>query len=93
MMFPPVIPLRADLTQGTMKLLYGDSLDMTFFALTDLDQELLFLLNGHMENGIPVDWWLIGPDDEVFERRHIKYGFKLKDAFKNSRDITMQREK
>ncbi len=88
MMFPPVIPLRADLTQGTMKLLYGDSLDMTFFALKDLDQELLFLLNGHMENGIPVDWWLVGPDDEIFERRHIKYGFKLKDAFKHSKDMT-----
>ncbi|NVM04737.1 MAG: hypothetical protein HWN67_20625 [Candidatus Helarchaeota archaeon] len=88
MIFPPVLPLRADLTQGTMKLLYGDSLDMTFFIITDLEQELLFLLNGHMESGVPVDWWIVGPDDEILERRHLKYGFKLKDAFKHTKDIT-----
>ncbi|NVM04736.1 MAG: hypothetical protein HWN67_20620 [Candidatus Helarchaeota archaeon] len=88
MIFPPVLPLRSDLTQGTMKLLYGDSLDMTFYALADLDQELIFLLNGHIENGVPVDWWVVGPEDDLLERRHLKYGFKLKDAFKHSKDMT-----
>ncbi|MHA1384041.1 MAG: hypothetical protein ACTSR3_09855 [Candidatus Helarchaeota archaeon] len=88
MMFPPVIPLRADLTQGTMKLLYGDSLDMTFYAIADFDKELFFLLNGHIENGVPVDWWVVGPEDDLLERRHMKYGYKLKDAYKHTKDMT-----
>ncbi len=88
MLFPPVVPLRADLTQGTTKLLYGDSLDITFYAMNDLDQELVFLFNGHVENGVPVDWWVVGPEDDLLERRHIKYGFKLKDAYKHSKDMT-----
>ena len=64
MLFPPVVPLRADLTQGTNKLLFGESLDVTFYVMNDVDQELVFLFNGHIEHGVPVDWWVVGPDDD-----------------------------
>ncbi|MDD1776769.1 MAG: hypothetical protein LUQ65_01265, partial [Candidatus Helarchaeota archaeon] len=37
------------------------------------------ILNGHSEDGIPVDWWVAGPDDELLQRRHIKLGFKIKE--------------
>ena len=29
--YPPIMPMRADLSQGTMKLLYGEAADITFF--------------------------------------------------------------
>ena len=62
--YPPVMALRSDLSQGTMKLLYGESADITFFVINDINLDLFFCLNCHMEDGIPVDWWLVGPDDE-----------------------------
>ncbi len=79
LLFPPVLPIRGDLSQGGLKLVYGDSCDITFVICDDINQEVLLLLNGHCEDGIPVDWWLIGQDDETMERRHQKYGYKLKE--------------
>ena len=35
MIFPPVSAQRGDLTQGSMKLLYGDSVDLTFIVMDD----------------------------------------------------------
>ena len=87
--FPPVIPLRADLTQGSTRLLFGDSMSVTFIVLNDMNQEIFFLFNGHIENGIPVDWWVAGPQDELLQRRHLKYGFEMKDCWKKGgKDFT-----
>ena len=53
--------------------------------------ELSFILNGHLEDGIPVDWFLVGPEDtDVLDRRHPKYGVKLRDLpmkFKGLEDV------
>lgn len=76
--FPPVITIREDLQTGTAKLLYGDSVDTSFLVVDDDSRELLFILNAHIEDGIPVDWWTVGPDDEVLERRHMRLGVKLR---------------
>ena len=38
--FPPVITIRGDLQQGTGKLLYGESNDISFVCLNDLDSEI-----------------------------------------------------
>ena len=76
--FPPVITIREDLQTGTAKLLYGDSVDTSFLVVDDDTREILFLLNTHIEDGIPVDWWSVGPDDEVLDRRHMKLGLKLR---------------
>ncbi|HUX98408.1 MAG TPA: hypothetical protein VMV49_02525 [Candidatus Deferrimicrobium sp.] len=88
MLFPPVGGIRADLQQGTMKLLYGDSCDTTFLVADDISSEVKILLNAHLEDGIPVDWWVAGPDDDLMERRHLKYGFKIRDAPKKIKDMT-----
>ena len=79
MLYPPTVTIRTDLQQGVMKLMYGESCDVSFVALHDNNAEIYALLNAHCEDGIPVDWWIIGPDDELLERRHLKLGLKLKD--------------
>jgi len=86
--YPPVVPLRGDLSQGTMKLLYGVSADITFFVINDLNLDLFFCLNCHMEDGIPTDWWIVGPDDELLQRKHMKLGYKLIDIPKKAKNLT-----
>ncbi len=80
MLFPPVGGIRSDLQQGTMKLLYGDSCDTTFVVTDDISTEVKILLNAHLEDGIPIDWWVAGPDDDLLDRRHLKLGFKIREA-------------
>ncbi|MHA1265418.1 MAG: hypothetical protein ACTSRS_09310 [Candidatus Helarchaeota archaeon] len=80
--FPVVFCIRGDLQAGTTKLLFGESTDTTFILLDDFGEgEIGLMFNCHMEDGIPIDWWLIDRENEpdVLERRHIKLGFKLKD--------------
>ncbi|NVM52144.1 MAG: hypothetical protein HWN66_00485 [Candidatus Helarchaeota archaeon] len=79
-LFPPVISIRGDLAQGTNKLLFGESTDTTFVVLNDAeDGKIFFILNAHCEDGIPVDWWLVRPDDELLDRRHMRLGYKIRD--------------
>lgn len=40
-----------------------------------------------IEDGIPVDWWVIKEDDPFFDRRHMKHGIKLKDIPKKSKNL------
>jgi hypothetical protein len=88
-LFPPVISIRGDLGQGAMKLLFGESIDTTFVTLNDIkDGEIFFILNGHSEDGIPVDWWVAGPDDELLERRHIKLGYKIRELPQKTKNVT-----
>ncbi|MFX0137897.1 MAG: hypothetical protein ACFFDN_29920, partial [Candidatus Hodarchaeota archaeon] len=85
---PPVLAIRSDLQSGTMKLLFGDSGDVTFLVIHDFfEGEIQFALNLHLEEGIPVDWWIIKADDEFFDRRHMKLGIKLKDIQKKSKNL------
>lgn len=91
--FPPRGPIRSDLMRGAMKALYGESVDCSYLVIHDEKREIQTILNGHMENGIPVDWWMIGPEDELLERRHMKLGYKLKDIPKYSKSITQVGEK
>ena len=86
--FPPVLTIRGDLQQGTGKLLYGESNDISFVCINDLTNEVFFILNVHCEDGIPVDWWLAGPNDELLERRHLKYGFKLREVSQKIKSFT-----
>ena len=76
--FPPVISIREDLQTGTAKLLYGESSDCSFVVVDDNSRDILFILNCHIEDGIPIDWWTCGSEDDVLERRHLKLGYKLK---------------
>lgn len=89
----PSLTIRSDLTQGTQKLLAGDSADMTFISLDDVSGEIFCLLNGHLEDGIPVDWWLVRPDDELLDRRHLKLGYKLREIPKRFNNMNKASEK
>ncbi|HUY00615.1 MAG TPA: hypothetical protein VMV49_13735 [Candidatus Deferrimicrobium sp.] len=85
--FPPVITLSVDLQQGVNKLLYGESTSTAFCLVNDITREIAFILCSHQETGIPVDWWVTGPDDELLDRRHIKYGMKLRDIPKKIKSV------
>lgn len=76
---PHVMSVRADLQMGMLKLLFGDSCDISFLILNDSNNEVFHVTNLHAENGIPVDWWLVDSEDELLERRHLKYGYKLRE--------------
>ncbi len=87
-MYPPTVICKSDLLQGTNKLIFGNSVDQSFLCIDDEAEggEILFIENTHTEEGIPVDWWMVGPDDELLDRRHLKYGYKLREfpkKFKN----------
>ena len=87
--FPPLIALRLDLLQGFMKLVFGGSGSMSFFGMDDQDLEITFVMTVHCEDGYPVDWFVIGADinDDVFERRHIKQGMKLRDVPRRAKNM------
>jgi hypothetical protein len=89
----PSLTIRADLIQGTQKLLAGDSADVTFISLDDVTGEIFCLLNGHLEDGIPVDWWLVRPEDELLDRRHLKLGYKLREIPRRFNNIVKASEK
>ncbi|NHI91969.1 MAG: hypothetical protein EAX96_05660 [Candidatus Lokiarchaeota archaeon] len=83
----PSLTIRSDIVHGTQKLLIGDSTDLTFIALDDFSQELFVFLNAHIEDGVPVDWWLVRPDDELLDRRHMKLGIKIREIPKKMKDF------
>ncbi|NVM54900.1 MAG: hypothetical protein HWN66_14445 [Candidatus Helarchaeota archaeon] len=83
----PNVAIRADLLQGASKLFAGESVDLTYIILKHDTQEVFALLNGHLENGLPVDWWFIQPDDELLDRRHMKIGYKLKEIPQRIKDL------
>ncbi|MFX1299203.1 MAG: hypothetical protein ACFFD2_30620, partial [Promethearchaeota archaeon] len=85
--FPPVIYIRSDLQMGTTKLLYGNSTDITFVVVDDAQYDVGLIINGHMENGVPVDYWYAFGDDEVLERRHQKLGFKMREIPKRTNNF------
>lgn len=85
--FPPVMYVRSDLQMGSTKLIYGNSTDITFICINDADYQIGLLINGHMEDGVPVDYWYLIGEDEVFERRHLKFGFKLRDIPRRTKNF------
>ncbi|MHA1269026.1 MAG: hypothetical protein ACTSPY_04500 [Candidatus Helarchaeota archaeon] len=86
--FPPTMAIRSDLQQGTMKLLFGESSDTTFLFINDFDKDILFALNTHIEDGYPVDYWhIIADQDDFFDRRHMKLGYKFRDIPKKSKNL------
>ncbi|MFX1299042.1 MAG: hypothetical protein ACFFD2_29810 [Promethearchaeota archaeon] len=78
-MNPPTLIIKSDLLQGTTKLIYGDSIDIAFSCISDIDKEILFIFNCHVENGLPTSYFWIPNDDETLNTRHFKMGVKLRD--------------
>ena len=84
---PHVISTRTDLQTGLVKLLYGDSVDVSAVMINDLTGEIVTCMNGHQEQGISVDWWNVGMKDELFDRRHRKTGVKLRDIYNKTKNV------
>ncbi|MHC1590837.1 MAG: hypothetical protein ACXQS8_02025 [Candidatus Helarchaeales archaeon] len=83
----PSLVIRSDLVIGMQKLLGGDSVDFTFAVAHDYNSELLLLLNVHIEDGIPVDWFMIRQTDDILDRRHMKLGYKLREIPRRMKDL------
>lgn len=83
----PSLVIRSDLVIGTQRLFGGDSTDITFAVVHDYNAELLILLNCHIEDGIPVDWYMVRQKDEILDRRHMKYGYKLREIPRRTKDM------
>ncbi|MFX0139080.1 MAG: hypothetical protein ACFFDN_35895 [Candidatus Hodarchaeota archaeon] len=85
---PPVLSVRTDLQTGMIIMMFGTSVDLPFVIVDDTTQEVLFVLSVHLEDGVPVDWWLVKRDGELLKRRHQRYGYKLKEMVKRCKTIT-----
>lgn len=84
---PPVLVVRADLQQGAIRLIYGNSADITFMGVSDFTKEVHYCINFHFEEGLATNYWYIRPGDELLEKRHMKLGTKLKDLPKEIPDF------
>jgi hypothetical protein len=76
---PPVMAIRGDISGVSSKMIYGPSNDITFCAISDLTKEITFLFNIHTEEGLAEDFFYIFANDELFNRRHMKLGYRLKE--------------
>ena len=85
--YPPVVFIRSDLQKGTTKLIYGNSTDLTFVLLNDATQDPEILINGHMEEGLPADYWYLSKEHELLDRKHDKTGTKLVDIPRKYKDF------
>jgi len=84
---PHVISTRTDLQTGLVKLLYGDSVDVTAVMVNDLTGEIVTAMNGHQEQGVSVDWWVVSMQDELLDRRHRKIGVKIRDIYNKTKSV------
>ncbi|MHA1377206.1 MAG: hypothetical protein ACTSRG_02380 [Candidatus Helarchaeota archaeon] len=97
--YPPNLTIRADLHSSSSVMIYGPSVDISFLGVNDITREIRLAFTIHMEEGYPTDYWFIFPDEEEFNRRHMKLGYKLKEmplrysdlaiAASKTRDIMM----
>ncbi|MHA1649365.1 MAG: hypothetical protein ACTSYB_04145 [Candidatus Helarchaeota archaeon] len=86
--YPPILPIRMDMQNLSTKMIYGPSTDISFACLSDMDRELAFIMNLHVEESIPEDYWFLlrSEDPEIFDRRHMKLGIRLRDIGKKIKD-------
>ena len=84
--FPSFSMIRLDLQSGAMKQLFSESADCTFVMVDDTFQEIFFLINTHIEEGFPTNWWIAGKDDEILNSYEIERA-KIKKLPKKLKDI------
>jgi len=82
--YPPILPIRMDLQKLGTKMIYGSSTDISFACLSDIDRDLVFIFNLHVEENIPQEYWFLlkSEEPEIFNRRHMKLGIRLEDLGK-----------
>ncbi|NVM28002.1 MAG: hypothetical protein HWN65_04085 [Candidatus Helarchaeota archaeon] len=82
--YPPTLPIRTDMADMSTKMIYGSSTDISFACISDMDRDLIFIFNLHVEESVPEGYFFVlkGEDPEIFERRHMKLGIRLCDLGK-----------
>ncbi|MHA1130432.1 MAG: hypothetical protein ACTSQI_04600 [Candidatus Helarchaeota archaeon] len=82
--YPPILPIRMDMQNLSTKMIYGESTDISFACLSDMNRDLVFIMNLHVEESLPEDYWMLlrSQDPEIFDRRHMKIGVRLRDIGK-----------
>ena len=91
--FPPNQVIRGDLHSSSSVMIYGPSHDISFVGVNDLTREIVLAFNLHMEDGYPVDWWWISGEDQLFDRRHMKLGYKLRELPQKFPDVAIAASK
>lgn len=86
-LFPPGGMMRSDMQRSSMTLYYGDSASVAYIGARDDRREVYLIIFAQLEQGIPVDWFLVPPGDELLDRRHLKLGYKLKEIPKKIKDF------
>ncbi len=87
--YPPNLTIRADLHSSSSVMIYGPSHDISFLGVNDITREIRFGFTLHMEDGYPTDYWIMLPDDEALEKRHMKLGYKLKEMPQKFDDLAL----
>ncbi|MFX0132828.1 MAG: hypothetical protein ACFFDN_04200 [Candidatus Hodarchaeota archaeon] len=87
--YPPNLTIRADLHSSSSVMIYGPSHDISFLGVNDVTREIRSGFNIHMEDGYPVDYWFMFPNDEYLDRRHMKLGYKLKEIPKRIDNLSI----
>ncbi|MHA1143960.1 MAG: hypothetical protein ACTSRW_04415 [Candidatus Helarchaeota archaeon] len=59
---PPIRTVVANQNQGAVKYFFGESCDVSFIIIDDYRQDIPLVLTCHVENGLPVDFWIINQD-------------------------------
>jgi hypothetical protein len=77
-----------DMQNLSTKMIYGPSTDISFACLSDMDRDLVFIMNLHVEESTPEDYWFLmkSEEPEIFNRRHMKLGIRLRDIGKKIKD-------
>lgn len=85
-MLPPTVAISSDIQQGTTQLIYGKESSCSFALIDDFTSELIVVWTNHLIEGFPVDKFYLAPilpghegDNDLFCRRHLKLGERLKD--------------
>ena len=76
--FPSIGMVRCDLQSGAGKQIFSESADCTFVMIDDTYQEVFFLINTHIEEGFPTNWWIAQRDEEILGLIDEKTGYKVK---------------
>jgi len=94
-MLPPSVAISSNIQKDTTQLIYGKKCTCSFVLLDDFTGELLAIWSNYLESGFPIDRYYIAPileghesDNDIFNRRHLKLGERLRDiAMKKDRTL------
>jgi len=93
-MLPPTVAISSSIQKDTTQLIYGKKCSCSFCLINDFTGEIMAIWNNYLEGGFPIDKYYLAPllpghesDNEIFNRRHLKLGERLRDLPKKDRSL------